>query len=66
MKLVPAEPFFGGPGISRIVGGSASVDDLPWLTPTEAGLVQRFDLSDQQGHDTIGFFIAKFRKETSR
>jgi 16S rRNA C967 or C1407 C5-methylase (RsmB/RsmF family) len=36
-----------------------AVRDPRWLTPSEARLVQRFD---PRG-DTIGFFVAKFRKQ---
>jgi hypothetical protein len=34
-----------------------------WLSPAEAGMVQRFDPAGQA--DTIGFFVAKFVKTCS-
>ncbi|GAX83364.1 hypothetical protein CEUSTIGMA_g10789.t1 [Chlamydomonas eustigma] len=63
MKLIPAEPVLGGPGLSIAECASMNSQDMPWLTPYDADLVQRCDPSDRDGHDTIGFFIAKFKKE---
>lgn len=58
MSLEEQKPSLGGPGL---VGGFLHADGVyeQWLTPQEAPLVQRFDPSQM---DTIGFFIAKFRK----
>eukprot|EP00882_Tetradesmus_deserticola_P023879 GHRQ01026037.1.p1 GENE.GHRQ01026037.1~~GHRQ01026037.1.p1 ORF type:complete len:144 (-),score=30.91 GHRQ01026037.1:410-841(-) len=56
MQLVQQPLVLGGPGL---IGAS-------WLTAAEAQLVQRFDpvpgSCSSQEEDTIGFFIAKFRK----
>jgi 16S rRNA C967 or C1407 C5-methylase (RsmB/RsmF family) len=56
MQLVQQPVVLGGPGL---VGPD-------WLTAAEAALVQRFDPaaggSSGGTDDTIGFFIAKFRK----
>lgn len=55
-------PRLGGPGLTRSVpndkGGQQKL-----LSKDEAELVQRFDPSGEL--DTIGFFIAKFRKISS-
>jgi len=53
LTLVPAEPRLGGPGL---------VEGTSWLSAIEAGMVQRFDPSNHAGDDTMGFFIAKFKK----
>ncbi len=46
-----------------VVGGPGLVGDN-LLTPEEAELVQRFD-PGQGEEDTIGFFVARFRKTAS-
>ena len=60
MKLVAQQPYLAGPGL---IGHYTHNDNHreEWLTPEQAGLVQRFDPRSKA--DTIGFFIAKFCKE---
>lgn len=55
MQLVEQPIVIGRPGL---IG-----DGL--LSASEAELVQRFDPVLGEGDDTIGFFIAKFRKRAS-
>lgn len=59
MRLVQQPLLLGGPGL---VGPG-------WLTAVEAQLVQRFDPvpggGSSQEEDTMGFFIAKFKKTGS-
>ena len=55
LRLIPAEPQLGGPGLVDSSGSSC-------LSAAEATMVQRFDPSDHAGEDTMGFFIAKFQK----
>ena len=54
LQLEAAPIMLGGPGLE---GGG-------WLTPSEAPLVQRFD-PGAAPDDSIGFFIARFRKVAS-
>jgi len=62
VELVAQSPRLGGPGLSgTIANGRGGTQSL--LTEQEAGLVQRFDPSGEV--DTIGFFIAKFKKTAS-
>lgn len=62
LQLVPQAPRLGQPGLAGTVTlPDGSMQQL--LTPAEAELVQRFDPSAEL--DTIGFFIAKFRKRAS-
>ncbi len=58
MSLEAHAPRVGGPGLSK---PPADGGDL-WLTEAQAALVQRFR---PEAHDTIGFFVARFVKETS-
>jgi 16S rRNA C967 or C1407 C5-methylase (RsmB/RsmF family) len=54
LELEAAPLVLGGPGIA----GEG------WLSPAEAGLVQRWDPGEGPD-DTIGFFVARFRKTAS-
>ena len=59
MQLVPQKLRLAGPGLAgQYVHGDGFREE--WLLPAEADLVQRFDPCSIS--DTIGFFIAKFRK----
>ena len=52
LRLVPAEPLIGGPGLPGL-----------GLSDEERAMVQRFDPSDES--DSIGFFAARFEKVES-
>lgn len=61
MRLVPQQPYLAGPGLT----GHYMHDDgykEEWLTTEQAKLVQRYNPCSRS--DTIGFFIAKFCKES--
>ena len=60
LQLVEALPQVGGPGLT---GSHSTMPCELYLSHQEAALVQRFDPSGPQ--ETIGFFIAKFRKTAS-
>lgn len=62
LQLVQQQQQLGGPGLT---GGFLHKDGYKeqWLTSEQAALVQRFDPCSKL--DTIGFFIAKFRKSSS-
>lgn len=72
LRLVPAEPRVGGPGLTgpadaaglaAVLGVSA---EPAWLSVEQAGMVQRFyPGGGGQQHDTIGFFAARFQKVAS-
>lgn len=69
LALVPCELPVGGKGLASPLhelplGARAGVGET-WLSEGEAGMVQRFDPSDTCGDDTMGFFIARFRKGAS-
>eukprot|EP00271_Cylindrocystis_brebissonii_P019746 TRINITY_DN6197_c0_g1_i1.p1 TRINITY_DN6197_c0_g1~~TRINITY_DN6197_c0_g1_i1.p1 ORF type:complete len:467 (+),score=45.68 TRINITY_DN6197_c0_g1_i1:200-1402(+) len=57
--LVPQDPHLGGPGLIGGLDVFDGVGSKEWLRKGEEDLVQRFDPCGP--HDTIGFFIAKFR-----
>jgi 16S rRNA C967 or C1407 C5-methylase (RsmB/RsmF family) len=58
MQLVRSKYHLGGPGLT----GSVTVGDSTYslLQKEEADMVQRFDPGGDL--DTMGFFIAKFKK----
>lgn len=61
MQLVPQTPHLAGPGLTGQYMHEDGYQE-EWLSPgsAQADLVQRFDPCSMS--DTIGFFIAKFRK----
>jgi hypothetical protein len=74
LRLVPAEPRVGGPGLTGPADATGLAAVLGeevtapcWLSEEEAGLVQRFypGGGGQQQQDTIGFFAARFQKVAS-
>lgn len=48
--------------LGALGAGFDALNSHGWLTAQEAAMVQRFDPDDAQGNDSIGFFVAKFRK----
>lgn len=61
MQLVPQTPHLAGPGLTGVYMHEDGYQEK-WLSPgsAQADLVQRFDPCSMS--DTMGFFIAKFRK----
>jgi len=72
MRLVqPKGPRLGGPGMCGPVTASAGglegcgeAEGGGWLSAEEAQKVQRF-MPGEGAHDTIGFFIARFEKQSA-
>lgn len=61
MQLDPQHPVLGGKGLECSAHPLVNGDECSfWLSPEESTLVQRF--SPCSDLDTIGFFIAKFKK----
>ena len=63
LALIPSDPLIGGPGLVGSTGAGSRAGQM--LSEEEARFVQRFDPRDQIGDDTMGFFVAKFRKGDS-
>lgn len=62
LDLEPQSPYLGGPGlVGEVHDGTGIKRQL--LRPSESDLVQRFDPSGEL--DSIGFFVAKFKKKSS-
>lgn len=76
LRLVPAEPRVGGPGLTGPadaaglaavlgVSAAAAAAEPAWLSAEQARMVQRFYPGSPGQHDTIGFFAARFQKVAS-